>query len=226
MSQLALPVTCQCALHAGDAASVERRAALAHALRLEYLTVGWNLFEGLVAVGAAIGAGSIALLGFGVDSFVEMSSGLVLLWRLRAETRHRAPLDLAALDRRAHRLVALSLILLAVYVGVDSSRALIERRLPGPTLVGLTLTAISLPAMLWLGRAKRRVARRLGSHAMESDAFQTTACMWLSLTALVGVGLNAAFGWSWADPLSALVMTYFLAREAQSAWRGEDCCRD
>jgi divalent metal cation (Fe/Co/Zn/Cd) transporter len=216
--------SCRCPAHADPTAHSARAVALAHALRLEYMTVGWNLAEGLIAVTAATGAGSIALLGFGIDSFVEMASGLVLVWRLRAEARHTSPIDLDALDRRAHRLVGLSLFLLAAYIAIDASLALIAHKEAEPTLIGLALAAVSLPVMLWLGGAKRRQARRIESRAMESDAFQTTACMWLSLITIAGVGLNAAFGWSWADPMAALAMTYFLAREGRQAWRGEACC--
>jgi divalent metal cation (Fe/Co/Zn/Cd) transporter len=214
---------CDCPLHAETANSLHRRSDLAVALRLEYLTVAWNLIEGIVAVGAASAAASIALLGFGIDSFVEMSSGLVLVWRLRAESRHRAPIDLAALDRRAHRLVGASLLALAAYVAFEGARSLLSREMPAPSGVGLALTAVSLPVMLWLGRAKRRRAQALGSRAMESDAFQTTACMWLSATTLCGVGLNALLGWWWADPAAALLMSVFLVKEGREAWRGNPC---
>ncbi len=200
-----------------------RTSTLRTALRLEYLTIGWNVFEGLVALAAARAAGSIALLGFGVDSFVECASGLVLLWRLSAE---RSPLDreaLERLDRRAHRLVGATLFLLAAYVALDAGRALWERERPSRSAVGLALTALSLATMWWLARAKRRASVALGSKALGADAFQTTACFWLSLITLVGIGLNAAFGWWWADPAAALGMTWFLGKEGLEAWRGEEC---
>jgi divalent metal cation (Fe/Co/Zn/Cd) transporter len=217
------PAPCQCPAHAKTTDPRERHAALAHALYLEYATIAWNLVEGCVAVAAAAGAGSIALLGFGIDSFVEMLSGLVVLWRLRTEARHREPIDVDRLDRRAHRLVGLSLLLLAAYVAFEALRALLGHKQPRPTILGLAVTAVSLPVMLWLGRAKRRAARRVQSRAMESDAFQTTACMWLSVVTLAGIGLNAAFGWSWADPVAALSMTYLLGREGLHAWQGHAC---
>ncbi len=217
-------IACSCPVHANGVPVAERAAQLRQALRLEYLTVAWNVIEGLIAVGAALAAGSIALLGFGIDSFVETSSGLILLWRLRVEARHVTPIDLGMLDRKAHRFVGLSLFLLAVFVFGDATHALLARSRPEPSLVGLVLTAVSLPAMLWLGRAKRRTARRLDSRAMESDAFQTTACMWLSAITLTGIGLNAALGWWWADPVAALAMTYFLYQEGREAWLGQDCC--
>jgi len=196
---------------------------LKRALRLEYLTVGWNVVEGGVAVSAAVLAGSVALLGFGIDSFVESASGAVLIWRLLAE---QAAADHEAIERmehRAQRLVAVSLVGLAVFVTVDASRTLWLGEHPHPSRVGIVLTAVSLGVMWWLARAKRRTAIALGSRAMEADAFQTTACWWLSLIVLAGVGLNAALGWWWADPVAALGITYFLVREAIEAWRGEEC---
>lgn len=200
-----------------------RAELLRRGLRLEYLTVGWNVVEGVVSLAAALAAGSVALLGFGIDSFVEMSSGLVLIWRLRAERRARAPEDVERLDRRAHRLVGLSLFLLAGYIAFDATLALITAERPAPTVVGVAITALSLVTMAWLARAKRRAARELGSRALAADSFQTSACFWLSLITLAGIGLNAAFGWWWADPLAALGMTWFLVREGREAWRGEDC---
>jgi divalent metal cation (Fe/Co/Zn/Cd) transporter len=218
------PATCSCPAHAhGGAGSGARSRLLAGALRLEYLTVAWNAVEAVIAIWAALAVGSIALLGFGIDSVVEMSSGLILLWRLRTEAHHERPIDLEALDRRAHRLVGLSLFLLAAYVAFEAVKALWAQERPEPTLVGMGLAALSLPVMLWLGRAKRRTARSLDSHAMESDAFQTTACMWLSAITLIGIGLNALFGWWWADPLAALAMVFFIGQEGREAWRGKTC---
>jgi divalent metal cation (Fe/Co/Zn/Cd) transporter len=197
---------------------------LQHALRLEYLTVGWNMVEGVVAVAAALAAGSVALLGFGIDSFVETASGLILIWRLVAERRAEDLRAIEDLDRRARRLVAASLFALAAWVAFDATYSLWTGERPQPTLVGIAVTAISLGVMWWLARAKRQAALTLGSHALEADAFQTTACWWLSVIALAGIGLNAAFGWWWADPAAALGMTVFLVREGREAWRGEECC--
>jgi divalent metal cation (Fe/Co/Zn/Cd) transporter len=201
-----------------------RDALRARALGLEYLTVGWNVVEGFVAVGAALGAGSMVLLGFGADSFVESASGAVLVWRLRAERRARDREAIERLDRRAHVLVGLSLFLLAAYVAIEAALALARGERPEPSFVGIALTIVSMAVMGWLARAKRRTARALGSRAMEADAFQTTACFWLSVITLSGVGLNAALGWWWADPAAALGMTWFIVREGREAWRGEECC--
>jgi divalent metal cation (Fe/Co/Zn/Cd) transporter len=205
------------------APSIDRQALVRRALRLEHLTVGWNLVEGIVAVLAALAAGSVALLGFGVDSFVESVSGGVLIWRLRAEQGGISPHEIKRLDLRAHRLVAVSLFLLAAYVAVDAALALWNRDQPEPSPVGIALTLVSICVMLWLARAKRQAAAGLGSRALEADAFQTTACFWLSVIALAGIGLNAALGWWWADPAAALGMTPLLVKEGSEAWRGENC---
>jgi divalent metal cation (Fe/Co/Zn/Cd) transporter len=205
-------------------AATDRTSTLGRALRLEVLTVGWNVVEGVVAVAAALAAGSVALLGFGIDSFVESASGGVLLWRLLAERRGMEAEEVERLDARAHKLVAATLLLLAAYVAVDAALALWQRDAPRPSPVGIALTVVSLVVMQWLARAKRSAARRLGSRALEADAFQTSACFWLSIVTLAGIGLNAALGWWWADPVAALGMTVFIAREGVEAWRGEECC--
>lgn len=204
---------------------VQRPIQLSRALRLEYLTVGWNVAEGAIAVSAALLAGSVALLGFGIDSFVECAAGLILIWRLLAERRHRlSGVQLEAIEHRAQRLVAGSLFLLAAFVTFDAAQTLWVGDRPEFSAVGVALTSVSLAVMWWLARAKREVARQLGSRAMEADAFQTTACWWLSLATLVGVGLNGLFGWWWADPVVAFVIAGLVVKEGRLAWRGEDCC--
>jgi divalent metal cation (Fe/Co/Zn/Cd) transporter len=206
----------------GDSAD-NRPALLRRALQLEYATVGWNIVEGVVSVAFATAVGSIALLGFGIDSFVETASGGVLLWRLYAERRARDHEQIEKLDRRAHKIVGLSLFLLAGFVAFESVKDLVTRERPQPTWAGIVITAVSMVAMRWLARAKRQTALALSSRAMEADSFQTTACWWLSLITLAGIGLNATFGWWWADPVAALGMTYFLVVEGREAWKGEDC---
>jgi divalent metal cation (Fe/Co/Zn/Cd) transporter len=201
-----------------------RPELLRGALHLEYLTVGWNILEGIIAVAAALSSGSIALLGFGIDSFVESASAGVLIWRLQAEQRTDDPGTVARLDRQAHRLVGLSLFLLAAYVAADAGRALWHADAPRATFLGIAITSLSLGVMWWLARTKRRTAVQLKSRALHADSLQSTACWWLSLIVLTGIGLNAVFGWWWADPVAALGMTVFLVREGREAWRGEDCC--
>lgn len=206
--------------------TVMRADSLRRALRLEYLTIGWNVIEGVVAVTAALAAGSVALMGFGLDSFVETASAAILTWRLHAERRSRSRHDVEALDRRAHKLVGLSLFALAAWVAFDAATSLIARERPGTSAAGIAITTLSLIVMVWLARAKRRAAHALGSRALEADAFQTTACFWLSLITLAGVTLNATLGWWWADPVAALGMTLFLVKEGREAWAGEEdtCC--
>ena len=199
-----------------------RPALLRRALRLEYLTVGWNVIEGVVAIAAALASGSVALLAFGIDSFVESASGSVMIWRLRAERRAANEERVEEVERRARKLVAGSLVLLAAYIAWDSITSLLSNERPEPSIVGMLLAIASLSIMWWLARAKRRVGAALGSRAMIADAFQTDACFWLSLFLLVGIGANALFGLWWADPLAALAMTVFIGREALEAWRGED----
>ncbi len=206
-----------------DALEQGRAASVRQALGLEYLTIGWNVVEGVVAVSAAVLAGSVALLGFGIDSFVESASGAVLVWRLLAERRGMDAEEVERLDARAHKLVGATLFLLAAFIAIDAGGALWTREAPRPSVVGIILTVVSMAAMQWLARAKRRAAQQLGSRALQADAFQTTACFWLSLITLVGIGLNAALGWWWADPFAALGMTWFIAKEGAGTWRGEEC---
>ena len=202
-----------------------RGESVREALRLEYLTVAWNIVEGIVAVTAAIMAGSVAILGFGLDSFVECASAIVMIWRLKAETTHRLDAHrLGAVEARARRLVAGSLFLLAAFVAVDAVQTLWNGDHPAFSGVGVGLLAVSMVVMLWLARAKRRLAVELGSEAMAGDAFQTTACWWLSLAGLIGVGLNGLLGWWWADPIAALVIAALITREARESWMGKACC--
>ncbi|HTO48154.1 MAG TPA: cation transporter [Burkholderiales bacterium] len=201
-----------------------RAPLLRRALHLEHATVGWNVVEGIVAVGAALAAGSVALLGFGVDSFVETGSGAILIWRLRAEQRVHDQAAIEWLDGRAHRLIGASLFLLAGYIALDAGWSLWAGERPEGSWVGIAVTALSIGAMGWLARAKRTAATALGSRALAADSFQTTACFWLSIITLSGVGLNALFGWWWADPAAAVAMTPLIVREGREAWRGKDCC--
>ena len=200
-----------------------RPITLKRGLRLEYLTVGWNVLEGIIAVGAGIAAGSIALIGFGVDSFVETISGAVIIWRLMAETRGRHDDEaIERIEQRAERLVGVAFMLLAAYVAFEAVRSLINRDAPEASPVGIALTALSIVVMLWLARAKRRVGESLGSRAMIADAQQTYACWYLSVVTLAGLALNAVFGFWWADPVAALGIAVLLVREGIEALNGED----
>jgi cation diffusion facilitator family transporter len=200
-----------------------RPALLRRGLRLEYLTVGWNVLEGLVAIAAGLASGSVALIAFGIDSFVETVSGLVLIWRLRAE--RGGNLDEEAVERverRAQVLVGASFLLLAAYVVFESVRTLLNAEAPDASPVGVVLTSVSIVVMLWLARAKLETGKALGSRALIADSRQTRACWYLSAVALAGLGLNALLGWWWADPVAALAIALLLLREGWEALSGED----
>lgn len=184
---------------------------------LEYLTLGWNLAEAVVAIGAGLLAGSSALLGFGLDSVIESTSGAVLLWRLRAgpEGERREQLAL--------RLVGVSFLVLAAFVAWEAGSSLWLREQPDDSLVGIVLAAVSLIVMPILARAKRKVAAGLGSGALQADSRQTDLCAVLSAILLGGLALNWLLGWWWADPVAALVMVPVIALEGRRALRGEHC---
>ena len=181
---------------------------------LEYLTVAYNSLEGVIAVGAGILAGSIALVGFGVDSAIEVFASLLLLWRLHMGEKT---------EKRALQLVGASFLLLAAYVAFDAIRSLIAREAPDESFVGIILAAVSVVVMPLLVRAKRRVADAIGSRAMHAEATQTQLCMYLSAILLAGLVLNAWLGWWWADPVAALVMVPIIGNEGVEALRGEQC---
>jgi len=199
-----------------------RTAAIHRGMSLEYLTVAWNLLEAAVALVTGAVAGSIALLGFGLDSLIEMSSGGILLWRLRADHDEKRR---EQIERRALKLVGLSLLLLAAYVVAESVVSLVRRETPEKSLPGVALAVASLIVMPLLARAKRRVASSLGSSALQADSRQTDICAYLSAVLLLGLLLNAAFGWWWADPLAGLVMVPLIAYEGSEALRGRTCCQ-
>lgn len=203
----------------GTAHVAPRRAEhLRRGLRLEWFTLAYNVVEAGIALGAAWVAGSVALLGFGADSVVESLSAGVLVWRLGRERDGAAETEIARVERRAQRLVGVSLVVLGAFVAVEATRTLLVGRLPEPSVIGIALTSLSLVVMFVLARAKRRVAERLDSRAMEGDAFHTDACFWISLVVLVGLGLNAWQGWWWTDPLAALAIVPFVAMEANELW--------
>lgn len=207
------------------AMGAERDSLVRRALWLAWFTVIWNIGEGVVALLAATSAESRALVGFGVDSFVESAAAMVVIWRLRVEQRSAERAE--SVERRALRIIAVTFFALAALVGIESMRALIAREQPDASAVGIVLTATSLMVMPILARAKRSVGRALGARSVEADSRQTQACVYLSFVVLVGLGLNAAFGWWWADPVAALAVVGFLVREGIDARRAEhvgDCC--
>lgn len=188
--------------------------------RLEYFTIAWNSIEGLLAVAMGLIAGSISLVGFGLDSFIEVTSGSVLLWRMSVDAdvqrRERN-------EKRALRIVGLCFFLLAVYIAYESGMDLASGRAPQRSVPGIILASISLIVMPLLSRAKRSVGRAMGSTAMHADAKQTEFCTYLSAILLGGLLLNLLFGLWWADTVAALAMVPVIAREGIEAFRGKSC---
>src|SRR5882672_1211061 len=198
----------------------QRERDLRRGISLEYLTVGWNILEGAVAILSGIIAGSVALVGFGIDSAIESSSGTVLLWRLHAERKGQ---DVERLENQALKLVGIGFFLLAIYVAVDAIRTLIAKEAPQRSLVGIVLSVASLIVMPLLAKAKRRTASELSSAALHADSRQTSICAYLSAILLGGLLLNAALGWWWADPVAALAMVPIIVKEGREALKGETC---
>jgi cation diffusion facilitator family transporter len=185
----------------------ERRVTLhARAVRLEYFTISWNVVEAVVAIGAGLLAGSVALVGFGVDSGIEVISAVGLLWRLRKAGPYAEVSEESAAEKRALHIVAATFFLLATYITYEAIDSLIEREEPLTSPVGIVLSVLSLAIMPGLAWAKQRTGQEMGSRALVADSKETWVCSYLSLALLVGVGLYAIAGWWWADPLAALAM--------------------
>ncbi len=201
--------------------ALTRHAIAQRGRRLEYFTIAWNSLEGIVAIAAGLIAGSISLVGFGVDSFIEVTSGTALLWRMSVDAeeckRERA-------EQMTLRIVGACFLALAVYVGYEALRNLIEKRVPEHSLPGIMLACVSLIVMPLLSRAKRRVAANLDSPAMVADAKQTEFCAYLSAILLGGLLLNAISNVWWADPVAALIMVPIIAKEGVGGLRGNTCC--
>lgn len=191
--------------------------------RLQYLTMAWNSAEAVVALTAGFFAGSIALVGFGFDSVIEVTSSAAALWRLGHDSDE---VKREVAERRSMRIIGTCFLILAAYVLYESARGLIEGKAPHRSIVGIIVAALSLIVMPLLVRYKRRIARRLASGALEAEARQTRVCAYLSAILLVGLGLNAWWGWWWADPLAGLGMVPLIAWEGLEAVRGRTCCAD
>ena len=200
---------------------IERSKLVTSGRRLEYFTIAYNSLEGLIAVIAGLIAGSIALVGFGFDSLIEVTSGTVLLWRLHADVDEDRRERIEAISLR---IVGICFVVLAIYVTYDSVKSLVRREAPQESIVGIVLAAVSLIVMPLLVRAKRKVARGINSGALMADSKQTELCTYLSAILLGGLLLNALLGWWWADPVAALVMVPIIVKEGIEALRGETCC--
>lgn len=197
----------------------DRRPLLRRAVWLEYFTVAWNVVEAAIAVTAGVIAGSIALIGFGLDSLIEVTAAAALLWRLKKELRGGELSDdeHSALERRALLVVGLTFFALALYILIEAGYNLASGREAAESPVGIALAAVSLAVMPALALAKQRLARRLNSSALASDAMETWICSYLSLVLLVGLGLNVLFEWGWADSLAALAMLPLIVKEGWEA---------
>jgi divalent metal cation (Fe/Co/Zn/Cd) transporter len=196
----------------------QRRAVLARRVRLLVAaTITYNVIEAVVAISAGTIANSTALIGFGLDSIIEVSSAAAVAWQFAGR-------DPATREKTALRIIAFSLFALAAYVTVESVRALLGGAEAAHSTVGIVLAAVSLAVMPGLSHAQRRAGRELGSRTAVADSKQTLLCTYLSGVLLVGLVLNSLFGWSWADPIAALVIVAVAIKEGREAWRGDACC--
>jgi divalent metal cation (Fe/Co/Zn/Cd) transporter len=186
---------------------------LRKALRLEYFTITWNVIEAVVAIGAGIAAGSIALVGFGFDSSIEGFAASVVIWQLRGAHHEER-------EHLALRLIAITFFVLAVYVVFESVRDLVTSAEPETSLIGIGVAVVSIIVMPALGFAKRRLAEKMGSAVLHADAAESFLCSWLSVILLMGLVLNATVGWWWADPVAALGIAWLALREGREAWAG------
>jgi divalent metal cation (Fe/Co/Zn/Cd) transporter len=204
-------------------AGVERETMVRRGQWLSWLTLGYNSLEGLLAIGAGVVTGSIALVGFGFDSVIEVSASLAALWRLNADVD---PVARERAERLTLKIVGILFLALAVYVTWDALSALLKREAPEESTLGIIIALASLIVMPLLARAKRKVAIGLGSRALQSEAQQTQLCTYLSAILLGGLMLNALFGWWWADPTAALIMVPIIAKEGIEALNRRDPCND
>ncbi len=186
---------------------------------LAWFTIGYNLLEGVLSIAAGVAAGSVALIGFGLDSFVETLSAGIMVWRLRrteeSEEENRR-------ERRALRLIGWTFYLFAAYVLFESGEKLYFREAPEPSIFGMIIAAVSTVVMPALYLRKLRIGQALGMRSLIADSKETLACAYLSVSLLAGLGLNALFGWWWADPLTGILVAYFLVREGMEAFETEE----
>lgn len=214
---------CSCEEGAGCGDGTRRVELSRRALALSWFTVVYNVLEGVASILAGLLTGSIALSGFGFDSFIESISGAVMIWRFRAGGRISEEEE-GRIERVAVKLVGWSFLVLAAYVTVESVRKLVSGSRPEESLAGIVIALVSLVAMPVLFYLKNRTGRQAGSRSLVADSRQTLACMFLSVALLAGVGLNYLFGWWWADPAAALVIVAFLVKEGVEALRGGELC--
>lgn len=194
-----------------------RAVDLQYGRRVEFLSIAWTALEAVLGISLAVFAGSVALLAFGIDSMIEVFSSAIILWRLSDDSRDEAREEIA------HRLVGICFLALALYISIDSLRDLITQRPPSATYFGILYAAACIIVMPLLARAKRRASKRLQSNALHADSHQSDICAYLSILLLVGLALNAFFGWWWADPAAALCMVPIIVKEGINGLRCEAC---
>ena len=205
------------------AGTESRSRWLGRARLLVGATMGYNALEGVIALTSGVRASSIALVGFGLDSYLELGAAAVLFWRLRVEARGASPQRIESAEHRVHRFVGITFLVLAAYVTGQAGWILWGRTAPDESLVGIALASVSLLIMPLVSWGKLRAARELGSAALRAEAKETLACSYLSFTLLLGLAANALFGWWWADPVAALLMVPWLVKEGREGLAGEDC---
>jgi divalent metal cation (Fe/Co/Zn/Cd) transporter len=205
------------------ASDQDRQRLVRRGQRLEYFTIGYNSLEGLVSIVAGVIAGSVSLVGFGLDSLIEVTSGAALLWRLHHDLDHSRR---EQVERITLRIVGGCFVALALYILYESGSTLIGHEIPERSIPGIIVAATSVIVMPMLARAKRRVAAGMGSGAMSADSKQADFCTLLSAILLGGLLLNALFGWWWADPVAGLVMVPIIGKEGVNGLRGKSCCGD
>lgn len=208
--------------HHADMDPALRAGGVRAALKLEYFSLAWNFLETFVGFAAGLASGSVALIGFALDSVVESSSAAALIWRLRREQSGGVATE--DIERRAVRIVGVAFFALAAYVGAQAFYDLVTRSEPEPSIPGIVLAALSLVVMPLLAIRKRRMSRIIDSRSLEADSAQTWLCTYISAFLLVGLGANAAFGWWWADPLAALVIAGLALREGRELWTTQRFC--
>jgi divalent metal cation (Fe/Co/Zn/Cd) transporter len=202
---------------------INRESQVKRGRRLEYFTIAYNCLEGLISIIAGWIAGSVSLIGFGIDSIIEVTSGAALLWRLKHDWN---PERRESVERTTLRIVGLCFIALAIYILYESASILLLREAPDRSVAGIVLAAVSVIVMPWLAKSKRQIAVSIDSAAMQADSRQTDFCAYLSAILLVGLLLNALFGWWWADPIAALIMVPIIANEGIKSLKGKACSED
>jgi divalent metal cation (Fe/Co/Zn/Cd) transporter len=208
--------------HHADMDPVARAASIRSALSLEYFSLAWNFLETFVGLAAGLASGSVALIGFALDSVVESSSAAALIWRLRREQTGGASTE--DIERRAVRIVGGAFFALGAYVGAQATIDLVTRSKPEASVLGIVLATVSVVVMPLLAVRKRRMAKIIDSRSLEADSGQTWLCSFISVFLLIGLGANAALGWWWADPVAALVIAGLAFREGRELWTTQRFC--